>query len=179
MSHKPRDKKGLVPVDHLHKLPRPRQMAAEKMGSVTPSPTAEKRAVFTCGRRHQQQSIGQHNAYTNGRKTGCIYPSRSVMGGTNSRKMGSITPTPTAEKTGSICPSRSVKGGTNSSKMGIITHTPTAEKGVAFTLACERWHLQRSQYERRSRPQQQRCIEQRIRCCAHTISSTNICATAR
>ena len=36
---------------------------------------------------------------------------------------------------GSIYRSRSVKRGTNSSKMGSITPKPTAERRVAFTLA--------------------------------------------
>ena len=42
------------------------------MGSITPTPTAE--------------------------KTSSVYPSRSVKSGTNSSKMGRITPTPTAVK---------------------------------------------------------------------------------
>ena len=60
-----------------------------------------------------------------------------VEGSTNSSKMGSITPTPTAEKRGSIYPNGSVKGRTYSSKKDSITPTPTVGEGAAFTLAAE------------------------------------------
>ena len=97
------------------------------MGSVTPAPVGGKR--------------------------GSIYPRRSVDGSTNSRNIGSIAPTPTAEKrvafkwpygqrndytngatNGSIYPSHSEKGGTDSGEMGRITPTSTAENRAAFTI---------------------------------------------
>ena len=68
------------------------------MDSITPTPTAKKRAAFplaVVSKAALQQQNGQHNAHTNGQKTG-IYPSRGVKGGTNNRKMGSITRTPIA-----------------------------------------------------------------------------------
>ena len=49
--------------------------------------------------------------------------------------MGRITPTPTADNTESSYPSCSVKRGTNSGKMGSITPKPTAGGRAAFNLA--------------------------------------------
>ena len=48
--------------------------------------------------------------------------------------MSSVTPIPTALKKDSIYPNRSEKGSTNSRKLGSITLTPTAEKRAAITL---------------------------------------------
>ena len=59
-----------------------------------------------------------------------------MKGATNSDKMSSITPTPSAEKTGIVYPSRGEKGGTNGNVMGSLTPTTTVEnKRAAFTLA--------------------------------------------
>ena len=108
------------------------------MGGETPTPTTEKRAAVTLAAASNAEPTavnGQHNIYTDGRKTGSIYPSRSVKGGTNSTKISSVTSTPTADKTGSSYPSCSGKAGNNSSKIGCITPTPMADRRAAFTLA--------------------------------------------
>ena len=76
------------------------------MGSITPTPTVEKLESICSSRIAKGGTnsckICQHNFYTNARKTGSIYPGCSVKRGTNSSKMGSITPTPTAEKRGAF-----------------------------------------------------------------------------
>ena len=58
-----------------------------------------------------------------------------MKGGTNSGKMGSITPTPTVDKRAAFALAVVSKGVSNSSKMGSITLTPTVEKRAAFTPA--------------------------------------------
>ena len=72
------------------------------MGSVTPTPTAEKRAALTLAVKKKSAPTAVKwaaHAYTNGwETTSSVYPGRSVKGGTNSSEMGSITPTPTGEE---------------------------------------------------------------------------------
>ena len=74
---------------------------AVKLGSITLTQTAEKKAALTLAVvstaaptavKYAAQRLHQRP------KTGSVYPSRSVKGGINSSKMGSLTPTPTAEK---------------------------------------------------------------------------------
>ena len=67
------------------------------MGSKTPTPMAEKRAAFTLAVVSKAAPAAvKWAAYTNVRKTGSIYPGRSVQGGTNSSRIGSKTSTPIA-----------------------------------------------------------------------------------
>ena len=66
------------------------------MGSITPTPTAEERAVLTLAvvlKAAQKTVNWAENAYTDGRKIGSIYPSRGAKGDTYHGEMGSITPT--------------------------------------------------------------------------------------
>ena len=84
------------------------------MARTTPIPTTEKRAEFTLAvvsMAALNQYNGQHIAYTNVRKTSSIYPSRSVKGGTNNWKRGSITRTPIAYRKDVYVPSNSSVAG--------------------------------------------------------------------
>ena len=58
-----------------------------------------------------------------------------MIDGTNSSKMGSITPTPGAEKGAAFTLDAGWTVAPTAETISSITPTPTAEKRVAFTLA--------------------------------------------